>query len=115
MSKPNIIYRDFGNENLDWVCYNDLEQLDDINKIPNILKYIHFNKEHPENYNIRLYKNLLENDLIEIRENGEWVKKNIKIMMPIIEQNIRKIIKIKYMFVDKEYEIKTLLREFLTS
>jgi len=113
MTEKEIILRDFGDENIDWITYDDIELLDSKKIIQNLLKFVHFNNNHPENNNLRLNEDLLKQDLIEIIENNKWVQKDINIYMPKIEQNIRKIIKMKYIKEDKEYTIKNQLRSYL--
>lgn len=114
MDSPNITYRDFGNENIDFVTLEKMAILDGKDKIPETLKYIHFNPEYPENYNIRLTEELMKENTIEIRENGKWVKKDIDTMMPIIQQSIIEKIKRKYILEDKiDQQIKRGLKAFL--
>jgi hypothetical protein len=113
MFRFEINSRDFGNENIDWITSDDIEKLDDHNKISNVMKLVHYNRSHLENFNIRKSDEGEHEEFLEIRENGKWVKKESKIFIPKIEDNIRKIIKLKYFFPNKELEVKDQLKLFL--
>jgi hypothetical protein len=112
MLKEPINYRDFGNENLDWISSKDIEEVDDKNRISNVLKLVHYNKEHPENYNIRLTEELKDSGLIEIREKGQWVQKNSNETMALIIKNIIRIIKRKYIIKNLEVEYRDFVIDY---
>jgi hypothetical protein len=77
----NIIINNFGNENTKYLKGNLIKQL--ANKpftcIPNLVKLTHFNKDHPENHNIR-FRNK-KHRLGEVYKDAQWQfeQKNILI------------------------------------
>ena len=116
MAEQNITIRDFGNENIDFLTLEKIIKLDGRDKIPETLKFIHFNPEYPENNNLRLTEKLMKENTIEIIENDEWVKKDLDKMMPIIEKSIREKIKRKYFLEEKlDIQIRKQLKDFLSN
>ena len=77
----NIIINNYGSERTDYLDYDKmLEIFKTVYNIPSLLtKYIHFNKEFPENNNIIQDKNDKTNTLVKI--DGEFIFRNINTLI----------------------------------
>jgi hypothetical protein len=73
----NNYINNFGDERTDYITYDDMYKiirLSGINVIPRYIEMKHFNKDFPENHNIKYEKN---NNCL-IKKNGEWRITNIE-------------------------------------
>ena len=73
----NNYINNFGSERTDYITYDDMYniiRLSGINVIPRYIEMKHFNKDFPENHNIKYEKN---NNCL-IKKNGEWRITNIE-------------------------------------
>jgi len=81
-----IIINNFGEENLEYLLKDDnfLKKYIEspINSVPKYLDADHFNKEHPENSNIKL-KNL-QSPYMDYMKEGKWNKIEQKLLIPKI-------------------------------
>jgi len=81
-----IIINNFGEENLEYLLKDDnfLKKCIEspINSVPKYLDAVHFNKEHPENSNIKL-KNL-QSPYMDYMKEGKWNKIEQKLLIPKI-------------------------------
>lgn len=72
----NNIINNFESERTDYITFNDMIKilrLSGNNIIPKYIEFKHFNKDFPENHNIKYEKN---NDCM-IKKNGEWKITNL--------------------------------------
>ena len=75
-SKNIFIVNNYGNENKDYITHDYLLKLlkKPFQAIPELIKFTHFNKEHPENQNIKIpnkkqpYVKILKNDKWELAD-----------------------------------------------
>jgi hypothetical protein len=73
----NNYINNFGSERTDYITYDDMYniiRLSGVNVIPRYIEMKHFNKDFPENHNIKYEKN---NNCL-IKKNGEWRITNIE-------------------------------------
>jgi uncharacterized C2H2 Zn-finger protein len=79
----NII-NPFGNENTEYVTKAKLSKI--INHCNNSLRYlgehIHFNKDHPENHNIRIREPDKNYNRVELHDGNQWNTHNRKLTIP---------------------------------
>ncbi len=89
-----IIINNFGEENLDYLS-QDHQFLKTCIESPLLsvqkyLDYVHFNKEHPENTNIKLTN--LQSPFMDYFKNGIWNKVEQRVMIPrIISKSVKVI------------------------
>ena len=87
----NNIINNFGNERTDYITFDDMIKilrLSGNNIIPKYIEFKHFNKDFPENHNIKYEKN---NDCM-IKKNGEWKITNIdNLSTKLIDKNSSEI------------------------
>jgi len=71
----NIIINNYGNERIDYITFDDIIRIlkSGNNIIPNYIEYKHFNKDFPENHNIRYERN----KGFLIKKNNNWSLINI--------------------------------------
>ena len=85
----NIIINNYGEENIKYLHSKYFKHLlsNVSDAIPKLIKYIHFNEEHPENHNIK-YTNKDE-PYFEIMKNNKWilVPKDTEILNIIYKNN----------------------------
>ena len=85
----NIIINNYGEENIKYLKSKDFKYLlsNVSDAIPKLIKYIHFNEEHPENHNIK-YTNK-DGPYFEIMKNNKWilVSKDSEILNIIYKNN----------------------------
>lgn len=79
-----------------------------------LIQTIHFNKDFPENHNIRYYKQ----NRVHVKMNDEWVEHNMKFFIPDLIEKTRKIfvdLMCKYDFVLPEnfYEMSSHEKKWL--
>ena len=77
----NIIINNFGSENMAYITKKMMKRMlkQGSRSIPNLIKQIHFNPEHPENHNVRINNKKLK--FAEIRENNKWKYKHKKAVL----------------------------------
>uniref|UniRef100_A0A6C0CGI6 C2H2-type domain-containing protein n=1 Tax=viral metagenome TaxID=1070528 RepID=A0A6C0CGI6_9ZZZZ len=87
----NNIINNFGNERTDYITFDDMIKilkLSGDNIIPRYIEFKHFNKDFPENNNIKYEKN---NDCL-IKKDGEWKITNIdSLSNKLIDKNSSEI------------------------
>ena len=87
----NNYINNFGSERTDYITYEDMYnilRLSGNNVIPRYIEMKHFNKEFPENHNIKYEKN---NNCL-IKKNGEWRITNIEhLSNNLIDKNSNEI------------------------
>ena len=68
----NIHINNYGDENKDYITHNYLLQLlkTPFQAIPELIKFTHFNDEHPENQNIKIPNK--KEPYVKIRKNDKW-------------------------------------------
>ena len=85
----NIIINNYGEENIKYLKSKDFKYLlsNVSDAIPKLIKYIHFNDEHPENHNIK-YTNK-DGSYFEIMKDNKWilVSKDTEILNIIYKNN----------------------------
>ena len=98
----NIIINNYKSERIDYLDYDYmLEIFKGIYNIPSVLtKYIHFNKEFPENNNILSVKHDKTNSLVKI--DGEFIFRNIN---NLIQELIKDKTMMMYNFAQNNKEI----------
>ena len=71
-SKNVFIINNYGNENKDYITNDYLLKLlkKPFQAIPELIKHTHFNKEHPENQNIKITNK--KQPYVKIRKNDKW-------------------------------------------
>ena len=71
-SKNVFILNNYGNENKDYITNDYLLSLlkKPFQAIPELIKYTHFNDEHPENQNIKITNK--KQPYVKIRKNNKW-------------------------------------------
>jgi len=89
-----IIINNFGEENIDYICHDSqfIQKCieNPIHSVQTYLDIIHFNKEHPENNNIKLTN--LQSPFMDYFKNGNWKKIEQNILIPrIINKSISTI------------------------
>ena len=74
--QQNIYINNYGNENLNYLSKNYLNNLLKIpyNSIQKLIKQIHFNPKHPENHNIKIPNK--KQKFVVVYENGDWKFRN---------------------------------------
>lgn len=84
----NIQVREFGFENMSHLPQDFLNYCFANKKIVDLIDNIHFDKECPENHNVRLRSK--KQELMEVFENGKWiVKDQDQTLMELIEKGYR--------------------------
>lgn len=80
----NIQINSFGKESMEYItkeffmnCFNQ-----GMRGVANLISETHFNDEHPENQNVRLRS--LNNKIVEVMDNNEWVPKDLNITLDTI-------------------------------
>ena len=96
-SNNTIIINNFGNEKIDYLSKKYLSSLlkRPYTGIPQLLKDIHFNDDHPENKNIRIRNKKLKYG--EVVNNNKWEIKNKKEIINDMVDN-------SYSILDEHYE-----------
>jgi hypothetical protein len=89
-----IIINSFGEENLDYLTqdHHFLKKCIEspLLSVQKYLDYVHFNKEHPENTNIKLTN--LQSPFMDYFKNGIWNKVEQRVMIPrIISKSVKVI------------------------
>lgn len=116
MQKPKIIINYFGNENTQFITSDIVKSYISrgTNSVIRIIEYIYFNKEHPENHNIRLRN--IRNQLLEIYTKDGWI---VQSMDKIFEKMIdlaKHCITTRYIRVDldelDEYRFSSVNHEY---
>jgi len=89
-NQTNQSINNFGEENYNYIDYNDLTNAlrtkSTIEILNEYLNIVHFNDIHPENHNI-----INSNNLIKIYENNKWINNNKRNMQKILENTIKNI------------------------
>ena len=88
----NITLNNYKKEDIDYITDEILYKLikSPGSSLLNIIKYIHFNKHHPENHNLKL--NNIQSKFIDIYNNGIWEKVNKKDIIEYERDNSYEII-----------------------
>lgn len=74
----HIHINNYGKENTDYITDHFLAKTIETvyHSVPTLLKYIHFNPDHPENHNVRMPNK--RDKYMQVRRNGEWKHENRK-------------------------------------
>jgi hypothetical protein len=87
----NITINAFGNENHDYLDFKDL--MNDNLQLLNLIEEIHFNKEHPENWNVCIsnmrskYAQIFDGDRCIIQDKSQTIDKIIKDKCELLIEN----------------------------
>ena len=94
--QQNITINSYGKENLEYLTQDYLTSLLKIpyRSIPNLVKKIHFNPNHPENCNIKIPNR--KEKFAKVYNSGSWEFKNKKEVIESIVDNSYNIIECHY-------------------
>ena len=105
IQQNNIIIRSFGDENLNYLSnsfFKELISKNSFDSIPNMVKQIHFNNDHPENMNIKIVNK--KTPFIDVFKGDKWYKQDKK-------STIQKIVTKNFNLLDSKYNEDTIQNE----
>ena len=97
-NQQNIIINNYGNENTKYITQNLVKKLikqGPYSSIPKLLKFTHFNDEHPENHNLAIMD--VKSKYAHVKKNDIW---QIKLLSEILED----LIVNKFNIIDEYYK-----------
>lgn len=102
LNKPVIILREFGKENLEHITYDLIKSCITFGKycINKVIDDIYFNKEHPENFNIRIRN--IQFKLVEIYTSEGWKVDSMEKCIDRMMSTAKYCIMNKWMRIDLE-------------
>ena len=80
--QTQIVLNNFGKENIEYINSNYINKLIQqgiYGAVPKIIKYLHFNPEHPENRNVKITNK--KESWAQIWNNDKWILKNKKLVI----------------------------------
>ena len=93
----NIYINSYGKENIDYISSNYLNKLikSPFGAVPKLIKYVHFNPNHPENHNVKITNKKLP--YASVWEGNKWTVMDKK-------QVIENIVDKSFSILDEHYE-----------
>jgi len=103
----NIYINNYGSERIDYITFDDIIKIMRISKIfiiPEYIKIKHFNKDFPENHNIKFNN---RNDCL-VKQNNDWVYWDLNnLSVELLQENLKEL---NNYYVAKEQKINTALK-----
>ena len=103
----NIYINNFGSERKDYIKFDDIIKIMKISKlfiIPEYIRIKHFNKDFPENHNIKFNNN---NNCL-IKQNNDWVYSNLNnLSVELLQENSKEL---NNYYTNKKEKINTALK-----
>jgi hypothetical protein len=99
----NITINNYSQENLEYVTNAVLDRmlkLLPVRSVPDLIEYIHFNKEHPENHNIRPKSS--KRKVLSVMHNCEWKTKPQGSVIDNLIETHRRVLQMRCL--DPEYK-----------
>lgn len=94
----NIIINNYKSENTDYITNKVLEKILTMGPylaLPRLIKYVHFNKRHPENHNLAITN--IHSKFAHIRTNNMW---QVRILNELLEE----LVSSKFNILDEYFE-----------
>lgn len=94
----NIIINNYKSENTEYITNRVLEKIltmGPVKAVPRLLKYLHFNKKHPENHNLAITD--VGSEFAHIRTNNMW---QVRILNELLEE----LVSSKFNILDEYFE-----------
>ena len=98
LNQNNIVINNYGNENIDYITDKIIKKMiqqGPYASIPKLLKYTHFDKDHPENHNLAITN--VRSKYAHVRHNNMW---QIRQLSEILEELITN----KFNFIEECYD-----------